>query len=157
MKREIVILGADGKQCQVLCSMLEELNYPAIPIQSLTNLERYLRGSTSMAVILDIDTVPVNNRVIRELTVKNPGIYFLCLSKDHFHPELKDAIGFHIYACLNKPVDRDELTYWLRSIYENEAYEKKEKPVSHRLNINIKKADTTSGVGHKKRIGEYEL
>jgi hypothetical protein len=70
---------------------------------------------------LDIDTVPVNNRTIRDLALKNPSVRFLCTSKDRFHPELKDAICYHIYACLNKPIDPDELLFWLKSIYEEEG------------------------------------
>ena len=45
---------------------------------------------------------------------------FLCTSKDRFHPELKDAICYHIYACLNKPVDPDEMVFWIKSIFDEE-------------------------------------
>jgi hypothetical protein len=41
------------------------------------------------------------------------------MSSDRFHPELKDAICYHIYACLTKPLDYDELLYWLRCIEDN--------------------------------------
>ena len=43
------------------------------------------------------------------------------LSFDKFHPELKDAICYHIYACLNKPIDPDELLYWLKCIQEDDT------------------------------------
>lgn len=73
-------------------------------------------------VILDLDSIRIDNRTIRELTILYPHIYFLCMSKDRFHPELKDAICYHIYACLTKPLDYDELLYWLRCIdNDNEA------------------------------------
>ena len=55
--------------------------------------------------------------------------YFFCLSKHPFHPELQDAICYHIYACLNRPVDPDELFYFLRSINENET--KSSKPTTN--------------------------
>ncbi len=90
-------------------------------MNSIRNLELHFEKKKYLAVIIDIDTVPINNRLIRELTLKYPGIYFFCLSKDRFHPELKDAICYHIYACLNKPVDPDELFYLLKDIYENES------------------------------------
>jgi hypothetical protein len=41
-------------------------------------------------------------------------------SAKRFHPELQDAIQHHIYACLNKPVDPDELLFWVKSVYEEE-------------------------------------
>ncbi len=121
MKKEVLVLDADEKQCRELCAMLEERHYRVNPMNSLLNLERYIQGGGCRAVILDLDTVPVNNRALRELKRKTPGVYIVGLSKRQFHPELKEAIGSHIYACLGKPVDPDELVYWLRSIYEDDV------------------------------------
>jgi hypothetical protein len=59
--------------------------------------------------------------MIRDLALKYPAVRFLCKSKDRFHPELKDAICYHIYACLTKPVDPDELLFWIKSIYDEET------------------------------------
>jgi DNA-binding NtrC family response regulator len=121
MEKPIVVLDADENQCRALCTMLEERRYRAVPIHKILKLEKCIQRDGCLAVILNIDTVSVDNRTIRDLTIKNPGIHFLCLSKDRFHPELKDAICYHIYACINKPVDKDELFYWIKSIYENEV------------------------------------
>lgn len=121
MKKEVLVLDADEKQCRELCAMLEERHYRVNPMNSLLNLERYIQGGGCRAVILDLDTVTVNNRALRELKRKTPGVYIVGLSKRQFHPELKEAIGSHIYACLGKPVDPDELVYWLRSIYEDDV------------------------------------
>ena len=129
MDKKIVILDGDKRQCLELCAMLEEQNYRAVPSHSLPILEEYLQRYACLAVILDIDTVSVDNRIIRKLTMGHPGVYFLCLSEQPFHPELKDAICYHLYACLNKPVDPDELFYWLRSIYENDANPKNQPEV----------------------------
>ena len=120
MKRGIVVLDADQKQCRRLCTLLEKNQYSTVPTHSIQYLKASLKQSNCLAVVLDIDTVPVNNRTIRDLALKNPGVRFLCTSKDRFHPELKDAICYHIYACLNKPVDPDELLFWLKCIYEEE-------------------------------------
>ena len=121
MKKPILVLDADKKQCLELCDLLDGGRYPATPLYSTTNLEKNIHSSGCQAVVIDIDTVPVDNRTVRELTLKFPGVYFFCLSKQPFHPELKEAICYHIYACLNRPVDPDELFYWLRSINENDA------------------------------------
>ena len=90
-------------------------------LNSLPDLEVYLGKKDCRVVLMDIDSVPVDNRTIRELTIKHPEAHFLCTSKDRFHPDLKDAICYHIYACLNKPIDLDELFYWLKSIFEEDA------------------------------------
>ena len=121
MEKPIVVLDADENQCRALCTMMEERRYRAVPIHKILKLEKCIQRDGCLAVILDIDTVSVDNRTIRDLNIKNPGIHFLCLSKDRFYPELKDAICYHIYACINKPVDQDELFYWIKSIYENEV------------------------------------
>lgn len=124
MEKEVVVLDADEKQCGKLCAILEERHYRAIPMHSLLDLETYIQGRGCRLVILDLDTVPVDNLALRELKRKNPGIYIVALSKRQFHPELEEAIGSHIYACLGKPVDPDELVYWLRSIYEDDVDQK---------------------------------
>lgn len=121
MVNAIIMLDSDKKQCRDLCVLMEERHYGVTPIHSLTDFERYLQKNECLVAILDLDTVPVNNRLIRDLTIRYPGIYFLGLSQDRFHPDLKDAICHHIYACINKPVDLEELFYWLECIYEEDA------------------------------------
>lgn len=121
MEKEIAVLDADEKQCQELCLILEEMGYRTTSVNSIKNLEKYIQQGSCLAVFLDIDTVSIDNRVIRNLTIRNPEVYFFCLSKHRYNPELKEAICYHIYACLNKPVDLDELLYWLRSIDKDGA------------------------------------
>jgi DNA-binding NtrC family response regulator len=121
MKKGVVVVDADQTQCRRFCNLLEKDRYVTIPLHSIQHLETSIKQSKCLAVILDIDTVAVDNRMVRELTIKFPEVYFFCLSEQTFHPELKDAICYHIYACINKPVDPDELFYFLRSIHENET------------------------------------
>ena len=120
MPKSILVIDANKQQSRELCEMLEKRQFRATPYYSTDNLEKCIEDSACQAVFWDIDTVPADNRTVRDLTLKFPGVYFFCLSEHPFHPELKDAICYHIYACLNRPVDPDELFYWLRSINENE-------------------------------------
>jgi DNA-binding NtrC family response regulator len=120
MKKKIVVLDANQNSREELTNILNSKNYPLTQAHALSSLEEFLASDLYVAVVLDIDSVPVDNRTIRELAIKYPGVRFLCTSKDRFHPELKDAICYHIYACMNKPIDSDELLYWLKSIYEEE-------------------------------------
>jgi DNA-binding NtrC family response regulator len=121
MQKYVLVINTDKEQCRELCKLIEKERYSVSALHSLQNLETHLEENKYQAVIIDIDTVPIDNRTVRELTIRFPGVYFFCLSVQPFHPELKDAICYHIYACLNKPVDEDELFYFLRSIYENET------------------------------------
>ena len=121
MKKHIAVLDADQKERRRLCNLLEKNQYPTIPMHSIQYLVTNLKQLDCLAVILDIDTISVDNRTIRDLTLRFPGVYFFCLSERPFHPELHDAICYHIYACLTKPVDPDELLFWIKSIYEEEG------------------------------------
>ena len=122
MKKCIVVVDADQSQCGQLCSLLNDNRYSTKAIHSIQYLESSIQQCDCLAVILDIDSIPVNNRTIRDLALKYTGTRFLCTSKDRFHPDLKDAICYHIYACLNKPVDPDELLFWIKSIFDEENH-----------------------------------
>ena len=72
-----------------------------------------------VAVILDLDTVPVNNQFLRGLRKIHPQLHMLGVSKLSYHPGLEEVIGSHLFACLVKPFDVEELSFWLKSISEN--------------------------------------
>ncbi len=113
-----MVLDADENQRRDLCQLLRENGWASESAETLHELRRRIAGHDILAVIMDIDTVPMDNRTIRNLVTHNPGIRFFCLSERRFHPELEDAIGTHLYACINKPVDPDELIFWVRSIHK---------------------------------------
>lgn len=119
--KKIIVLDGNKDSGIKLCEILESPHYSANAIESSEELEDLIQSGNYLAVIIDIDSVPVDNRFIRDLALKYPGVRFLCTSKDKFHPELKDAICYHIYACLNKPVDPDELLFWIKCIFEEEG------------------------------------
>ncbi len=121
LNKEIVVLDADKAQSGKLCALLKSRHYHATRVNSIQSLQRHLQEGACQVAMLDLDTVPVDNRIIRDLTIKYPGVCFLGLCQHRYNPELREAICYHIYACINKPVDPDEIFYWLRSIYENET------------------------------------
>jgi len=121
MKKGIILLDADKISSRKLSKMLTSRGYPNITARSLPSLEKLIESNKYIAAVFDIDSVPVENRKIRELSLSFPGFCFLCTSKDRFHPELKDAICYHIYACMNKPIAPEELFFWIKSIYEEQS------------------------------------
>lgn len=120
MKKKIVALAADPDSMRELSNILNSENYAHTQVDALASLETLFDSGRYVAAVIDIDSVQVDNRTMRTMALKYPGIRFLCTSRDRFHPELKDAICYHIYACLNKPVDPDELLFWIKCIYEEE-------------------------------------
>ena len=120
MQRSILVMNADRNEFQDLSAVLTRRSYRADRVDSPGDLRMKLEADSFVAVLLDIDSTPVDNRAIRELASAFPAVHFLCMSKDSFHPELQDAISRHIYACLSKPVDPEELFYWLKCIQEDD-------------------------------------
>jgi DNA-binding NtrC family response regulator len=124
MKKSIMVLDANEEQCRDLCRLLEKVQFTAIGLNSTKNLAQHIKDSGCQAIFWDIDTVPADNRTVKNLTKQFPGVYLFCLSGQAIHPELRDAISQHIYACLSRPIDADELFFWLRSIEENHVNSK---------------------------------
>lgn len=120
MKQNIILISSNKNESETINAFLTENHYLLHVMGSVNALVRFFAASSVNCVILDLDSVSVDNRTIRELTLQYPQVYFLCMSKDRFHPELKDAICYHIYACLTKPLNYDELLYWLKCIEDND-------------------------------------
>ena len=118
--KAVLIVNADPEECAGLARLLQEEDWIAKTVGSPAELKNRLKQKSCAAVIMDLDSVAVDNRTIRDLASTFPTIPFLCISKERFHPQLGDSIRNHIYACLTKPIDPDELRYWLKCIREDD-------------------------------------
>lgn len=116
MNLEIVVLDTNKEQCLGLCSILDEQNFRATPMYSLTNLTKGIEENAYRLLILDLDTVQVDKNLFRKLKRIKPSMYIVGISNRPFHPELEEAMSNHIYACLTKPVDEEELVFWVKSL-----------------------------------------
>jgi DNA-binding NtrC family response regulator len=121
VKSRILIVCDHQNEWIDLRNELKSNNYITDHARSLDEMTTFLKAMSFLTVIIDIDSIPVDNLIIRKLTLEFPGAPVLCVSQDKFHPELKDAICYHIYACLNKPIDTEELLYWLQCIRKDET------------------------------------
>jgi DNA-binding response OmpR family regulator len=120
MEGPIIVVDANETESEALRAVLEHDNYPAIALTTLEDLEERIQETACGVIIMDLDTLPVDNRFIRYLKRQKDNVYIIGLSSRPFHPELEEAVSTHLYACLGKPVDTDELLYWLKSIDKNE-------------------------------------
>jgi len=114
-----LVIDADRQHGQQFRDLLQDLNYSVSLILSLKDLEQELHKDPGVAVILDLDTVPVNSQFLRGLRKIHPQLHMLGVSKLSYHPGLEEVIGSHLFACLVKPLDVEELSFWLKSISEN--------------------------------------
>ena len=67
-------------------------------------------------VLLDLDSFPADNRFFKSLKRTRPDFNIFFLSSRSFHPELKEAMSTYICACFRKPLDGDELVFWLKAV-----------------------------------------
>ena len=117
-KNRVIIVSAGAHDVASICRIIEEDDYQTAVCSSLSELKSILCDAC-MAAILDLDNVPLDNRTIRALAFSHPATCFLCISGERFHPDLQEAIRNHLFACLHKPVDPDELHYFLRCIRDD--------------------------------------
>lgn len=121
MHEPVVVVDSDENQCLQLCELLEAEHYKTTALNSLGSLEGALIENGCQIILFDLDTLPVDNRLFRDIKKMNPALRIIGISSRPFHPELQEAMSKHIYVNLSKPVDGDELIYWLKSICENDA------------------------------------
>jgi len=114
------IVDADKQHCRELCALLNQAGIPVASLYSLEGLHEHLRREQVEVLIIDLDTLPVDNNFFKTLKKQNPNLYILGLSSLTYHPGLQEAMGLHIYASLSKPLNSEELLYWLKAISEIE-------------------------------------
>ena len=119
MKTEIAIADADKKACRSLSRDLEDRQYQTTSINSLKGLEKFLQKNRCLAIIIDLDTLPVDKQYFRNLKRLHPMTQIIGISEHSFHPKLEEAISQHIFACVTSPVDPEEIIFLLKSINEH--------------------------------------
>lgn len=118
MEKTVFILCADKEEALALRDLLHGQNASSLSFSRMEEMEEEIRSSSCLAVLVDLDSVPVKSREVRKLVSLRPGVKVLCLSRSRYHPELAEAISTDVYACVSKPVDPEELHFWLRSAGE---------------------------------------
>jgi DNA-binding response OmpR family regulator len=114
VRKPIVVLDPDEKHSVQLCSMLEKEEYHPIPFSSWSELASGPEEDSPSALIVNIDLVPLDNQTLRGLRRENPELCIIGLSSRSFHPELKEALSRYVDACFAKPVEWDDLLYYLK-------------------------------------------
>ncbi len=115
MDQRVIILGTDENQCNLISGLLKENGYKPQVRNNFTILEKKLPRHEFSAVILDLDSVSTDNHMFRCFKRNNPDIVLLAVSARSFHPDLKESMEKHIFACMLKPVDPDEILFLLKS------------------------------------------
>ncbi len=117
-KPKIAVVDADKQNCRAICALLEQANIPVASMHTLKVLADHLKREPVAVLIIDLDTLPVDNNFFRSLKKQYPNLHIFCLSSRPHHPGLEEAMGSHICASLAKPLNSEELFYWLKVIAE---------------------------------------
>ncbi len=121
MERTIIFVGADQNQTDKLGRELETHHFIAQTSKTLQIVETHLESMSVAAVLIDLDNVILSNADIRKFKKANPKVALLAISGEPFHPELQESMRSHIFACVSKPVDPEELIFLLNGALENNA------------------------------------
>jgi DNA-binding NtrC family response regulator len=116
----VLLMNAEPEEGASISRILKDAGFAERTVASPAELKSKLQEDAFLAVILDIDSVAMDNPTIKKLATEFPATPFLCVSRERLHPELRESILSHIYACLTKPIDPDELRYWLKCIQEDD-------------------------------------
>ncbi len=117
---KVAVVDADKKNCRTICALLEQANIAAASIHTLDGLARHLREEPVEVLITDLDTLPIDNTIFRTIKKQYPNLHIFCLSSRKYHPDLEEAMGSHICASLAKPLNHEELFFWLKAVAEIE-------------------------------------
>jgi DNA-binding NtrC family response regulator len=152
MQESIVVLSSKEDQITELSGALEREDYRVVPLKSTKALGALLGECPCRVVILDVDVIDVDNRFFRDLKKRNPEVHVILISARSFHPELKEAIVSHIDVCLSKPINGDELLYWVRSIFREHTDHERARCQEHE--VGPKKTDR---IANRHTQGDEEM
>jgi len=123
--KEVMIVNIEEKHSGALRSILEGTNYETHPVDSLSDAMIHLQKTSCGALIIDLDNAFLDNRLLKELREKHPGLCIIGLSSRSFHPELEEALSQHIDACFTKSAGYEGLLYWLKAMCDPMIYKEK--------------------------------
>jgi DNA-binding NtrC family response regulator len=116
MKKEIILVSMDKKFARDMQAALSESDYAVHRISAVETIIQRVQAGERQIVLLDFDTLALDNNQIKAIQHKNPGTVLIGSSSRTFHPELKEALSRHFFACFTKPINLEELQYLLKGV-----------------------------------------
>ena len=122
--KSVTVLSSNREESQDLCRLLDNYDFKPWKVFSIAELDKALKESNAHVLVMDIDAISLTKSFINQLKVDFPKLKVLSLSKNRFHPDLKEIIPRYVHACLSKPIDAEELIFWLQSIEKDSVKDK---------------------------------
>jgi DNA-binding NtrC family response regulator len=119
MGGNILVIGPDEKNSPSFRRLLTRLPFTVASYDAIDHLPPELDIRRYRAVIIDLDDKTPSKTTFETWRRANNHLNILGISSKSFHPGLSEVIGQHLFACLKKPVDEDELFFLLNSMVES--------------------------------------
>lgn len=113
--QEIFILCEDSDLLSDLSQTAARMGYATRSFSALDPLWKAAARQNPGIILLDLDNATIAPELIQRTAHFAPHTPLIALSGRSFHPELADVFAAHIRVCLRKPLDLEELAFWLRS------------------------------------------
>jgi DNA-binding NtrC family response regulator len=116
MGLRLIVVSSDSELVAQVNDAVSRLGYDITTLQKLDDPSAYAIFSTQSNLLIDLDNVHVDNKILRSIRRQHTRLNMMAVSSKKYHPQLRDALREDIVACLRKPLDADELAYWLNSL-----------------------------------------
>jgi len=114
----VIVVGWDDNHTGNLCSLLEKKLYQTLLVPTLSIAKEQLEKQDFRVLLIDLDQITLNNRLLKELRRDYPFLSLIGLSSRRFHQELEEAMSRYIVACFEKSEDYEDLLYWLKAVFD---------------------------------------
>ena len=119
MDGNILVIDPDEMHSQRFRRALTNLPLIAEYYDSIEDLPSQLDITKYQAIIIDLDDKMPAKATLKAWRRQNSQLSILGFSAQNFHPNLSEVIGQYLFACLKKPIEADELTFFLKSIFDS--------------------------------------
>lgn len=113
MSFRLLIISADSELAPVLSALAEKQGVLSQRFASWSQFPVHISGTGLL--LIDLDSVPTDNAQINNVKSENPEIQIVATSTERLHPHLSQSFQKNVLAMLNKPLDLEELQFWMRN------------------------------------------
>jgi len=110
----VLVLDKDMGHAESVCLLVSRQGHQVRHLESWEELGP--PGEEQEVLLVDLDSVAADDRRLAAMAGNGPLRVLMTMSSHRHHPHLGESMQRHVFAALRKPLDPEELGFWLRSI-----------------------------------------
>jgi len=114
MQLTILVIEPDETHRRHLRNVLTTMGFGAKCFDALDVVPPDKGSAAYPAAVIDLDRSLPDQRLLRAWHAAHRAMRIIGMSRHRFDPERAEIIGRHLFACIKKPVDPEELGQLLR-------------------------------------------